>query len=84
MRGRVPNTIRTARYKRGFDVPQAAWVRAGLGSDIRQRLVRQRAVIDSWLPPSVSVGALFADERLASSPIAVAEATSLLWLAEGS
>ncbi len=82
MRGRVPSSIRNARYKRGFDAPQAAWIREGLGRAIRSRLHDQRRSLDPWLLPSANVKGLFTDERLASHPTAFAEATSLLWLAK--
>jgi asparagine synthase (glutamine-hydrolysing) len=81
MRGRVPAAIRTARYKRGFDVPQAPWIAAGLGNEIRTRLRSQEPVIREYLGPT-TIERAFSDARLGSHPTAIADATSLLWLAE--
>jgi asparagine synthase (glutamine-hydrolysing) len=81
VRGRVPAWIRNARYKRGFDAPQSAWISGGLGSEIRTRLRERRARLDDWLPRDANIDTLFANERLANQSTAFAEATSLLWLA---
>lgn len=43
--GVVPDAIRLARYKRGFNVEQAAWIDAGLGRRVRQALLgRERPI----------------------------------------
>jgi asparagine synthase (glutamine-hydrolysing) len=81
MRGRVPASIRTARYKRGFDAPQAMWIDGGLGAAMRQRLQSQRQALQAWLPLDTHVDEVFADQRLAADGTAFAEATSVLWLA---
>ena len=81
MRGRVPTVIRTARFKRGFDVPQAEWIAAGLGADIRAGLRERSSSIADWLPTGVALDEQFSDERLGMSPTALTEATTLLWLA---
>jgi asparagine synthase (glutamine-hydrolysing) len=80
MRGLVPAAIRTARYKRGFDVPQAAWIAAGLGEEIRGRLHGQEPLIGQWVEIA-TLDDVFSDTRLGSHPTAFTEATSLLWLA---
>jgi asparagine synthase (glutamine-hydrolysing) len=82
MRRHVPATIRTARFKRGFDVPQAQWVAAGLGAEIRAKLRQHASSIADWLPSGTQVDELFSDERLGAGATAMAEATTLLWLAE--
>jgi asparagine synthase (glutamine-hydrolysing) len=84
MRRHVPAAIRTARFKRGFDVPQAQWVAAGLGTEIRAKLRQHTSSIAAWLPGGTRVDELFSDERLGSGATAMAEATTLLWLAERS
>jgi Asparagine synthase (glutamine-hydrolyzing) len=81
MRGRVPASVRTARYKRGFDAPEAAWISGGLGAAIRARLREAEPSINHWLPADTNVDELFGDRRLVNHPAAFAEATSLLWLA---
>lgn len=81
MQGRVPASIRTARYKRGFDVVQSGWMKAGLGQSIRDRLNAQKAATEQWLSRTAQIDQLFSDQRLATSAAALAEATSLLWLA---
>ena len=80
MRGRVPAAIRTARYKRGFDVPQSAWIAAGLGDEIRARLRNHGPVTREFLG-SATIERAFSDARLSGHPTAVADATSILWLA---
>jgi hypothetical protein len=37
MEGRVPDSVRLSRRKRGFDAPQEAWIRGGLGAALRER-----------------------------------------------
>lgn len=84
MRDRVPDAIRRARYKRGFDVPRASWIGGGLGGAVRLRLREQEQVIKQWIPAGADIDHLFADSGLVTSPTAFTEATSLLWLAKRS
>jgi asparagine synthase (glutamine-hydrolysing) len=79
--GRIPDSIRLARFKRGFDIPQSSWINQGLGEAIRQALHAGSDVIQEWLAPGQSVDILFSNVRLTRRTAAFAEATSLLWLA---
>ena len=81
MASRLPSEITRARYKRGFDVAPGEIARSGIGASIRERLHEQDGAIRGWLVPGGEVDELFSDQRLATSPTAFAEATSLLWLA---
>jgi asparagine synthase (glutamine-hydrolysing) len=81
-RTRIPESIRAARYKRGFDVNDSAWVSAGVGSYIRETLRQRRGVLDAILPGNVSIEERFADERLCGRGSELSEAISLLWLAD--
>jgi asparagine synthase (glutamine-hydrolysing) len=76
--GRVPRSVRRARYKRGFDAPQFDWISSGLGQSIRHRL-SEATTIAPYMNHQ-SVDELFNNQRLATDPTAIAEATSLLWL----
>ena len=77
----LPRAITMARYKRGFDTPERQWIAGGLGADIRARLRDAAPAIRHWMPAASDIDELFGDRRLAGHPTAIAEATSLLWLA---
>lgn len=80
MTGRIPDTICWARYKRGFDVQQAYWIKNGLGHSIRTHLERHRTEVHYWFNSGQSVGELFSDSQLIHLPHRFAEAVSALWL----
>ncbi len=80
--GVVPDAIRLARYKRGFDVEQAAWIDAGLGRRVRQALLGRERAMRKWLRPGERIEVAFSDRALKRRPTAFAEATTLLWLAD--
>ncbi|MDB5101689.1 MAG: hypothetical protein JWM80_6110 [Cyanobacteria bacterium RYN_339] len=80
MRGRLPESIRAARYKRGFDMGQDAWVAAGLGRQIRERVDGLAGRLDGWLAPGFDVARAFSDQRLQADPAAFGEAMTLIWL----
>ncbi len=82
VKGKVPNAIRRARYKRGFDVRQNAWIEQGLGAAIREPLRMREAKIKPWLAAGTSPDTQFSDQGLQQRPTAFCEATSLLWLAD--
>lgn len=77
---RIPESIRSARYKRGFDVQQAAWISRGLGGAVRE-LLRHGPDVRTWLPRGATIDALFSDAELIRRRSAFTEATSLIWLA---
>lgn len=79
--GVIPDSIRLARYKRGFDVPTKLWIDAGLGQSIRSHLEEHKTAIDCFLPKTKSISELFSDEQLAGNRVAMHEAICLSWLA---
>lgn len=80
--GKIPEQIRVARYKRGFDVQEARWIEQGLGDCIRSRLQAVSGRIAQWLRPGVRLMAAFTNEHFRSRPTTFAAATTLLWLAQ--
>jgi len=80
--GLIPETIRRARYKRGFDVEQGAWIRRGLGATMRQALKERHAEIRPYLRTNDPIERVFGDDRLTRDPAAFGEVTTLLWLAD--
>jgi asparagine synthase (glutamine-hydrolysing) len=84
MAGKIPETIRTARYKKGFDVQQNQWIKGGLGECIRTLLHQNSTIVRGLLAPHSDPDEVFADEQLIKRPTAFAEATTLIWLASTS
>jgi asparagine synthase (glutamine-hydrolysing) len=80
MAGRIPDSIRTNRVKKGFDVHQSRWIDEGFGAHIRRRLHESAPNTSTWLPPGADVDALFSDDRLKRRPMAFTEAATLIWL----
>jgi asparagine synthase (glutamine-hydrolysing) len=80
--GRIPDSIRLARYKRGFDVNERRWIAHGLGSSIRRGLEERAASVRPWLREGREIASAFSDERLSAHPMALCEAITLAWLAE--
>jgi asparagine synthase (glutamine-hydrolysing) len=79
-RGRIPEPTRRARFKRGFDVEQAAWIDHGRGDALRHRLCALEPAVRRYLAPGARIDRLFANDRLKQDAGALAEATTLLWL----
>lgn len=84
MAGRIPESIRFSRDKRGFDVNQQRWIEHGLGRTIRSALLERRAKIREWLPADADIDTMFSDRELGGRTQAFKEAVSLIWLAERS
>ena len=82
MKGRLPESIRNPRFKRGFDVQQRRWIDEGLGDHIRGLLKNSRDVAAEYLAPAATIDEAFSNDRLNSEPTAFAEATTLLWMAK--
>lgn len=82
MRGRIPESIRVNRDKRGFDVNQRAWIEGGLGTVLRGALEERGNFVKQWLPQGESLAEMFSDTRLANDPQAFKEAVSLIWMAD--
>jgi asparagine synthase (glutamine-hydrolysing) len=80
--GRIPDSIRLNRDKRGFDVNQHAWIRAGLGAQLRAALRDRATLVADFLPANASTDQLFSDDALVRDPQAFKEAVSLIWLGD--
>ena len=79
-RGKIPEEIRKARYKRGFDVRESDWFEQGLGAAMRDALRIRLPEIKQFLEPGAKVDELFSDAQLKHRTLASAEATTLIWL----
>lgn len=82
MQDKIPDAIRLARYKRGFDIPLTDLLHAGLGHSIRHHLTEQPALLNEFIRKPNTVNTLFSDQALQKRRGAMAEAISLLWLKE--
>lgn len=80
MEDKIPEQIRMARYKRGFDVSMHALIQAGLGKGIRESLRKNQALIKHFLKPEIKFEDAFSDKALLQRQGAIAEAVTLLWL----
>lgn len=79
--GKIPEAIRTARYKKGFNVQQNHWIDGGLGELLRAMLHERSRQISDWIVADANIDEVFSNEQLKSRPSAFAEATTLIWLA---
>ena len=79
-RGKIPEEIRKARYKRGFDVRESDWFEQGLGAAMRDALRIRLPEIKQFLEPGAKVDELFSDAQLKHRTLASAEVTTLIWL----
>ena len=81
-RGRIPERIRTSRYKRGFDASQQnAWIDGGLGRFVREQLRGYEALVRPWLWEGADIDRDFSDDALKNRFLSFNEAMTLLWLA---
>jgi len=80
-RGLVPEKIRCARKKRGFDVNQRRWIREGLGAALRQQLEESHAGYRDYLKRPVNIATDFSNRRLICNHKVFGEAITLIWLA---
>jgi asparagine synthase (glutamine-hydrolysing) len=77
LEGRIPESIRMARYKRGFDVSQN-WLERGLGGAIRTGLLEREDVLKEYFDGDVEK--VFSDSHLHEQRSRFTAAMSLLWL----
>ena len=61
MAGKLPDAVRMARYKKGFDVRQDGWIDAGLGEFMRGMLHERSARIRPWLVPGAKIDEVFSN-----------------------
>lgn len=79
-RDKIPEEIRTARYKRGFDVPFSALIAAGLGKAMRAQLNGNYRSIKEFLIFPGNIDEIFSDQQFLHRPNKITEAITLLWL----
>ncbi|GIW26550.1 asparagine synthase (glutamine-hydrolyzing) [Meiothermus sp.] len=79
-RDKIPESIRTARYKRGFDVTQG-WLSAGLGAYLQEQIQAAAPGLREILGPHLNPAQTYAPAQLQQQPRRLAEAISLVWLA---
>ncbi|MDB4949655.1 MAG: hypothetical protein JWM27_2304 [Gemmatimonadetes bacterium] len=84
MRGKIPDSIRLLRSKRGFDVNEKDWIARGLGQWLRGQLEERAAEVSRWLAPGTRISEAFSDASLCTAPARITEAVTLLWLARRS
>jgi asparagine synthase (glutamine-hydrolysing) len=77
LEGRIPESIRMARYKRGFDVSQN-WLERGLGEAIRIGLLERKDALQEYFDGDVEK--VFSDSYLHEQRSRFTAAMSLLWL----
>lgn len=80
MQNKIPNTIRLARYKRGFDISLVPLLKAGLGQSIRENLQNNSSLAQEFLQTHQSINELFSDQQFIHRKSTMAEAIALLWL----
>lgn len=80
MQHRIPQKIRLARYKRGFDLPLRPLLNAGLGQTIRTHLQSGASCAKDFLKSSTQLDQAFSDQQLLKRQSAISEAITLLWL----
>jgi asparagine synthase (glutamine-hydrolysing) len=78
MKGYIPDEIRLARYKRGYDMSND-WIGMGLGSHIRQKLIDNEHAIQKFLKNRIDIN-YFSDSYLTNNINAIQEVSTLLWL----
>lgn len=78
--GKIPDSIRTARYKRGFDVTQS-WLTAGLGSHLQEQIQAAEPVLREVLAPNLNLAQTYSPTQMQQHPRRLSEAISLIWLA---
>jgi len=82
MQNKIPDQIRLAYYKRGFDISLPQLLNAGLGHAIRSSLKCNQAVIKEFLRKELTIDQAFSNHQLINRRRAIAEAVSLLWLSK--
>jgi asparagine synthase (glutamine-hydrolysing) len=80
MKGKIPDEIRLARYKRGYDISQD-WIAMGLGKYMRDQLHAHQEKLTPFLKRNVNLD-LFTDKYFKANKNAFQEASTLLWLSK--
>lgn len=77
--GMVPDDIRLARYKRGFDVTQSGHIYKGQMEQVQNKLQEKQTFFQSFLP-NTALEHYFSAEQLQQSQQRFVELSTLLWL----
>jgi asparagine synthase (glutamine-hydrolysing) len=80
MQNKLPDNIRLARYKRGFDIPMNTLLKAGLGAEIRMHLKNHASAINDYFKSHVNIDHHYSDRQLLQRRSAMSEVITLLWL----
>jgi asparagine synthase (glutamine-hydrolysing) len=80
MKDTLPDSIRLARFKRGFDIPMKDLLKNGLGETIRSTLKANQDRLSDFLGTDPNIPALFSDQQFLHRQQTMAEAITLLWL----
>ena len=78
IKGYIPDEIRLARYKRGYDMSND-WIKMGLGDHIREKLRENEHILNNFLRRRVKVD-FFSDSYLINNVSGIQEVSTLLWL----
>ena len=80
--GIVPNKIRLARYKMGFDTPDKMWLEGGLAEDMYGKLSDSWSAIKPYVKNRQEFEKNFSPEHIIRRPLGFREGLSLCWLAD--
>ncbi len=80
MKNKLPDNIRLARYKRGFDIPIHRLLKAGLGGEIRTHLKNNATKISDYFKSQIDIEKHYSDSQLLQRRTAMTEVITLLWL----
>lgn len=81
MQNELPDTIRLARYKRGFDVPVKQWLDSGVGDTLLTYLLDNQSSLQPYLSCKVDIAKAYNRSALQHRNQALSEAITLAWLA---
>ena len=84
VKGFIPDEIRVARYKMGFNVDQGTMIRAGLGDNLRGWLSDELDKAKEFTEPCFDPQIAFSDDQLVNSVRSLPELLSLIWLSRRS
>lgn len=80
MEGVVPNSVRLARYKKGFPINTQSCLAAGLGERLRENLRAVQDKVSPYVTDGFSIDVNFSDENLLGNIRAMPELISLIWM----
>lgn len=78
----IPSAICFARYKRGFDVPEKAWIENGLGASLRGSILADKRALEAYTETKLNVNKLFSDHNLTTKKSNLNLAITLAWLSD--